>query len=134
MKYISNAIQLRRYLADNYGDRAKIFIATGEHDKALEDLRHGYKLKSTNKYIIDGLTNTYFSLNQYDSTVFYARKRLAIDSSGANYYYMVAKSYLMRRDIINGKLYTDRFQRFNQPSQVFRQKLDELTEIINRFE
>ncbi len=132
LKYIEKAIQLGRYYANYYGDRAKIYMAQSDYKKALDDLRHGYRLDNSRKYIIDGLANLHFLMQEYDSTIYYSEKRLQIDSSNPNFYYMLAKSYAHKRDLNMAQKYFERFAEYNSSAESYKSKFNELSELINR--
>ncbi|MCP4704246.1 MAG: hypothetical protein GY865_06530 [candidate division Zixibacteria bacterium] len=134
MNHIEQTIQLNRYNCDIYGDRAKIHMAREHYDNALDDLRHGYNLNNTSKYIIDGLSNLYFKLQQYDSTIYYCQKRIQLDSSNYNDYYRLVVSYAYKHNIKMAQKYFNKYAEFDLKDSRYLSQFNDLSELIKRLE
>ena len=131
MESINRAIQMRRYYSDIYGDRAKIYIALGDNEEALKDLKHGYHLDNSSRYILDGLIDLCFRMQIYDSCVYYAGKRLIIDTNYWHAYFMIAKSYYMTGDLDSAQYYVDRCIEYIDEDSSYIRHPKELQRLIN---
>ena len=60
---------------------------------ALDDLKNAYDLDSSSMRVLGGLFFMYFSSKQYDSSIYYAKEMVRVDSGQKGAYYMLANSY-----------------------------------------
>jgi len=132
LSYTNNAIRLNSYLASTYGERADIYFVLDSIEKGLNDLRHGYRLDNSNLYILDLLIMTFSEFKQYDSSIYYCHKRLAVDSTFWPTYYELAKAYAHKNDLINAEKYAERMAEFKTGHIGFRSKLEEVNLLIKQ--
>jgi len=132
LSYTNNAIRLNSYLASTYGERADIYFVLDSIEKGLNDLRHGYRLDNSNLYILDLLIMTFSEFKQYDSSIYYCYKRLAVDSTFWPTYYELAKAYAHKNDLISAKKYAERMAEFKTGHIGFRSKLEEVNLLIKQ--
>jgi len=129
--YVGNAIQLRKYHANHYAERANIHIARGDYIRALKDLRQAYGLDNSNKHIISLLAKTYAELGHHDSCIFYAGKRLAIDSMYWPTYYQMAKSFAMKNNMDSVIKYYNGLARFESENKIYLEYMEEISGLID---
>ncbi len=112
LNHINNAIQLRSWYSEYYGERALIYFSMGRHDSALVDLRRAYKLDPNISGVANGLTGIYADANMFDSSSRYARELIALDSTDPMAYFALIKQGLVQGDTALVTRYHDKFRRY----------------------
>lgn len=93
LEYLNKAIQLRKYNSTYFWQRAMIYIGLEQVNRAIDDLQNGYYLDNSSLRVLDGLSYLYYSVKQYDSSIYYAEEMVRIDSGQLGAYYLLANSY-----------------------------------------
>jgi len=134
LDHIDNAIQLRRYAARYYADRALIFMAVNKYDKALADLKQGHSLNPFNLTIIEGLAYIYNETEDFDLSIYYSQKLLEKDSLVPVAYYWIARGYLKKGEKIKAQPYANRYFEFSLPDSIFVLYSKELQFLLDQSE
>jgi len=112
LKHINNAIQLRSWYSEYYGERALIYFSMGRPDSALVDLRKAYKFDPNVSGVANGLTGIYADANMFDSSSRYARELIILDSTDPVAYYALVKQGLVQGDSLLVAENYDKFIRY----------------------
>ena len=126
LDYLDRAIQLRKYNSLYFWQRGMVYIGLTKYDKALDDMRRAYNLDNSSLRVLDGLAFLFTTFQQYDSSIYYARKLVGLDSNQPGAFYILARSYLMKRDMANARRYADQFIRMTEGNPVFSSQREEL--------
>jgi len=129
---INKALQLRRYSNEYYWERGLIYMDMGQPQKYVNDLRRAYKLDTTAVVILDDLTFINSYLGNYDSSIYYGEKLLALDSSRAHIYYSVGISYISLKNLEQAESYNKLLLNLNSPDSTIMAMQKDLESAISR--
>ena len=124
------ALQLRKYAAAYYGERARIYLRMKAYRKALDDLNSGYRLNRSEKSVLLGLSMTYLQIGKYDSCIVFSRALIEVDSCNPDPYYLLAKSYAKRGQKRIALIYIDKFIELAGQSPLYSGMISELRDIM----
>jgi len=130
LKYLNRAVQLRFYNSYYHWQRAIIYIGLSQNDKALDDLLRAYDFDNTSLRVLDGLAYLYFSAKQYDSSIYYAKEMIRIDSSQLGGYYLLANSYLKLKDYRGAYQNARQFIEKTEGRSIYNRQRAELTKMF----
>jgi tetratricopeptide (TPR) repeat protein len=131
MEHIDKAIQLRPYYAELYWERGLIYLAQKQPEKFLRELRKGYKLDNRCFVVLDGLAYVNYMLGQYDSSIYYGEKLLALDTSRVAVYYSLALAYATNGDYARADSMVKRFSSFVENDSGMAARYEQLIQTIN---
>lgn len=131
LKYLNKAIQLRKYNSMYFWQRAMIYINLEKADRALDDLQNAYDLDNSSLRVLDGLSYIYYSIKQYDSSIYYSKILVQIDSGQLGAYYMLANSYYKLNNYNaahqSARIFIDKTESTN----IYNRQREEMINIIN---
>jgi tetratricopeptide (TPR) repeat protein len=134
LEHINKAIQLRPFFSQLYWERSQIYRIMGESEKSLKDIRQAHRLSPSSKMVLEGMAVWFAKNIQYDSTIFYAQKLIYADSTRANGYYLLAKSYALTGDLTRARENLDILHRFIENDSSLVAKYEEVDSLINNID
>ncbi len=90
-----STITLRSYNAAYYYERSMIHVGMKRYDDGLKDLRKGLSLAPESPLILNGLADLHLIAGNYDSTIYFGERLIAVDSSKPIGYFFKSKAYAM---------------------------------------
>jgi tetratricopeptide (TPR) repeat protein len=109
-----------------------INLERGRHEKVLKDLRKGLQLNETSSSVLEGLAFAHNFFKDYDSSIYYARKIIEVDTLEPAGYFWLAKSYFMTGNIDSARFYADQCADYAASDTVIAAGLRVLQEQIER--
>ncbi len=134
LEHADKAIQLQRYADYLYGYRGEILLHLNRYDEALRDFRRGYELDNSNPVHPEGIAAVMFRKERPDSGIYYTQKMLALDSTKAIGYYMLAQGYLKLKNMQLAQKNADRYALFAAKDSSLVPMLQHLLASIKRAE
>jgi predicted Zn-dependent protease len=131
MEHADKAIQLRRYCSRYYNLRAKIKLRQGHYYGAVGDFKHCMYLDKEDKVSIMSIASIYLGLGQYDSCICYANKMNKHDSTSADPYYFLAKSYALMGDLAKAEENYNRLLKYTKGDSSYLKIQTEINELLN---
>ncbi len=129
------AIQLRQYDARLYSNQAVIYAAREEYESAYQALKKGYRLDSLNIDLIAGLAGYHLAFGSPDSVLIYSQKMIAIDSTVAYAYHMMAEVYGKQNSLQKATEYYNLYLKYKRSdsasdssSSEFQQRIENIRE------
>ena len=134
LEYINNAIQLRRYNAEYYAERAWIYIGMNDYSQAYDDFRRGYSLNNSSLFVMEGMVFLFDKEKKYDSSAYYAQKMKAIDSTQAIPYYFLGKAAIAGRKLQLAGENINNGLKFAAGDSALIKQLNDLKAIVEKYE
>ncbi len=125
------AIQLDKYSAQSYVYLGMVYNKLDHPDSALNAFRVGYHLNLTNKSILIEMISLFQNIEMYDSTVFFSRKLLEVESTHSNAFYFLTLAYLSKNQPDSALKYYNSYQRLGRRDAFFDNKSAELRRLMN---
>ena len=119
-------ISLQRYNSNVWLNRARTYISRRKFDLALYDLKQAYHLHNNSLNVFDGFATIHLYQKNWDSTVYYSEKMLAIDSVSYSAHYFMAVSYQYLGNTSKYIEHKDKYIQYGKIDQVYGKRLESM--------
>jgi len=129
---LDSAIMLRDQFGVYYHQRAQAYAALQDFDRSLEDMHRAYRYDPDNKLINASLAGLFITKEQYDSSIYYAKRLLGIDSSEALAYLYLSKASALKGNKPDALRYLKRYTAIAGDNSPYTQKAHDIALMISR--
>jgi len=124
-------IQLQKYNFKYHLNQSYIYMGLRQSDDAINSLRMAYKYNRNSNQVIEMLSNVYFNMARYDSTLIYADKLIGLDSANVAGYYLICKARKMKGDITEARRHFDMYMQKGSIDPLFESRMNELAGMMS---